>query len=216
MKYPWSKFPGLKTAFIIAELESQKKMGILEPKTTDAVELKAEIMAEAVKDWMVEQELTITELRASLEVEEIKTSDTIDADIKPTRDLKMLTLNLTIVKEVVMLVVAPIKKLSDVEVASVKPFMFLASMITTVETWFKNMTRTMSAQIPPGNGAGEITNPPVNYSKNGADGGRLTASGHAYIGPDANIVSGNDLTTDGNGITKVQLLEDNIKNESMK
>ncbi len=215
MKYPWSKFPGLKTAFIIAELESQKKMGITDPKATDAVELKAEIMAEAVKDWMVEQELTITEMKASLEVEEIKTSDTIDADIKPTRDLKMLTLNLTIIKEVVMLIVSPIKKMGDVEIGGVKPFAFLAAMIVTVETWFKNMGRTMSAQIPPGNGQGEITNPAVNYSKNGADGGRLTASGHAYIGAEANIVSGNDLTTDGNGITKVQLLEDNIKNESM-
>ena len=30
-------------------------------------------------------------------------------------------------------------------------------MIVTVETWFKNMGRTMSAQIPPGNGQGVMT-----------------------------------------------------------
>ncbi len=223
MKYPWTKFPGLKSAFILAELEAQKKMGVEEPKTSEAIELKAEIMAEAVKGWMLEQSLTITEMKASLEVEEMKTSDTIDADIKPTRDLKMLLLNLFILKEIVGIVIAPIKKLGDFEIpdgvpvlGGTKPFAFAAAVIVIAETWFKNMGKTMQTKIPPGNGKGEITNPAVNYSKEGADGGRLTSFGHAYIGPEANIISGKDLTTDGNGITKVQLLEENITNESMK
>ena len=56
-KYPWSQFPGLKSAFITAELEAQKKMGVQNPKVEEAIELKAEIMAEAVKGWILELSL---------------------------------------------------------------------------------------------------------------------------------------------------------------
>lgn len=222
LKYPWSQFPGLKTAFIIAEIEAQKKMGVANPKVEEAIEVKAEIMAEAVKGWILEQELTITEMKASLEVEEINTSDSIDADIKPTRDLSMLMINLMLMKEIIGLVVAPIKKLGDWEVPSevpalggLKPLAFVAATVIIVETWFKTMGKTMTAKIPPGNGADQITVKPVAYSKEGGQGGRMTSSGHAYIGPEANIVPGSDLTTNGNGITKVQLLEENIKDGSM-
>ncbi len=214
-KYPWSQFPGLKSAFITAELEAQKKMGVQNPKVEEAIEVKAEIMAEAVKGWILEQEFTITEMKASLEVEEIKTSDSIDADIKPTRDLSMLMLNLMILKEIIGIVVAPIKKIGDVEIGGIKPFAFIAATIIVVETWFKTMGKTMTSKIPPGNGADQITVKPIEYSKDGGQGGRMTSFGHAYIGPEANIIPGTDLTTSGTGITKVQLLEENIKDGSM-
>lgn len=214
--YPWTNFPGLKSAFISAELEAQKKMGIATPQSSEALELKCEIMAEAVKQWVVEQNFTITEMKASLEVEKIETSDTIDADIKPTRDVSNLLQNLLIFKEVIMLCMAPIKKMGEVDIGGVKPFAFVAGFVKVVEGWFSTMMKTAGAKIPPGNGTAQVTNPRVNYDKSGADGGRLTASGTAYIGSDASKLPGTNLTEDGNGITKVQLLEENITTESMK
>ena len=222
--YPWGpNFPGLKSAFLQAELEAQKEMGIVDPQSTPALEKKAEVMAEAVKSWMLQQELTITEMKASLEVETIKTSDTIDADIKPTRDLSMMMLNLLMVKSIIMIVVEPIKKMGEFEIPAgvpvlggTKPFAFLLATITLVNTWFKMTAKTMETKIPKGNGEAQITNPKVNYSKDGADGGTLTATGHAYIGIDANKIPASDLTNNGDGITKVQLLETNITDESMQ
>ena len=122
------------------------------------IDTLAEEVTEAIVKWITDQTFTITDMKASLELE----------DLKLTAPLNMMT-------------IAPI----------IAP------------------GPTGGGIVPPG----PIVFQPLNLSKTGGQGGSMMATGHAYIGKNANKVPGGDTSDEFNSFTKVKLDPDKIVNK---
>ena len=186
---------GLLENLILAKLETdafiKKEMGVKEETiVTQAMILESTLIRDAFVNFLTNEDLTwtISELKASLELEELST-------IAPLNTQVATQVNTT------------------VNTATTAP----AGVATAGSSYSGGPTvgATVTATIGTGKGAGVgsgkgfVTEPLDMRKDGGRHGGRLKAIGHAYVG-DPDIVPGSDTTDKQNDFTKVKLFYDKI------
>ena len=147
-----------------------KPIGEVDSTQNKKLDELANNLSTAIIDFLVKQTFTITQFKAPLEIEELKTSEDLGVDVKPNT------------------LVGPYGPV----ISAVKP-------VTGID--LEAPIKTAAKQVA-SKGA---TLQKLKLSKSGGQGGRLSATGYAYIGH--NPVPGAPTSED---TTKVQLLEDNI------
>ena len=208
---------GLKTDLIIAKIRAAQVHDPAfkyEGKIKESFEAQAHYESKAILNFLTNIHFTIYEFKASVELESLETSDTLDANIKMTRTIGMLAIQLKILKMLIELVMAPIKWAADVEIAGVKPLSSLKTFMAPINQFFSTIMKTIESIIPKTEGQKEIEIPALDLKQSGAQGASMTAVGHAYIGVN-DPVPGSDtnVNADDNDFTKVILVEQNIPSD---
>ena len=166
----------LEAAYLLHEAQDYKDENgnIIEPEVTKFYEIEAELVRDAIVKFLTHKDLnwTIAEMKASLEVEELKT-------------------------------VAPF----NTQVAT--------QVSTTVNGGMTGNPGPVVGASGVGTGTGLVVEPLMMRKDGAKHGGRMQATGHAYIGkPD--IVPNSDTTDDENDFTRVRLYKNKIKKELLK
>ena len=211
---------GLKKDLVIAKIRAAQESNenfVLSQKQMSIYEVQSEYEARAIINFLTNPELkfTIEELKASVEIEELQTNNPLDANIKMSRNINQKVGQISSVKSIVDIVVGWIRKIADttIPVADVRigAISGLDSLLGTYDGLVKQVETVAVNTIPPGEGEGEIEVPSLDLKKSGAQGGRLVATGHAYIGlKDPVPNSDTQVDAEDNDFTSVVLLEDNI------
>lgn len=211
---------GLKKDLVIAKIRAAQESNenfVLSQKQMGIYEVQSEYEARAIINFLTNPELkfTIEELKASVEIEELQTNNSLDANIKMSRNINQKVGQISSVKSIVDIVVGWIRKIADttIPVADVRigTISGLDSLLSTYDGLVKQVETVAVNTIPPGEGEGEIEVPSLDLKKSGAQGGRLVATGHAYIGlKDPVPNSDTQVDAEDNDFTSVVLLEDNI------
>ena len=211
---------GLKKDLVIAKIRAAQESNenfVLSQKQMSIYEVQSEYEARAIINFLTNPELkfTIEELKASVEIEELQTNNPLDANIKMSRNINQKVGQISSVKSIVDIVVGWIRKIADttIPVADVRigAISGLDSLLGTYDGLVKQVETVAVNTIPPGEGEGEIEVPSLDLKKSGAQGGRLVATGHAYIGlKDPVPNSDTQVDVGDNDFTSVVLLEDNI------
>ena len=172
---------------------------IVEPTVTEYFEKEVEFTHKAFIDFLTSDDLywTISELKASVELEEMKTYAPLATRVDTTVDTKVKT---------------------ETKTASGIPV--LVSTVTGVgASTPPSPTNPTHPGIGEGRGKGSgvgIVTEALSMRKDGAKhGGRMKATGHAYIG-DPDIVPNSDTRDKENEFTKVKLYYDKIKGDLLK
>tara|TARA_R110001583_G_scaffold43522_1_gene138471 strand:+ start:35 stop:706 length:672 start_codon:yes stop_codon:yes gene_type:complete len=175
-------------------------------------EIEARYMTDAIINFLTHPELhfTVSKLRASVEIEELHTFQTMDADVKNEITVKNKISELSAAKTGTDLIVGKLEQLKDIEVAGVKPLSsILGPFITMYKTFWKTTEKAVAKSIPKSEGEGWITVHPQSYLIEGGDNGRIDARGHAHIGED-NPVLDTDTGSPDSDDNLVVLYEKNL------
>ena len=214
---------GLKKDLVIAKIRAAQQSDpdiVLSQKQLDIFETQSEYETRAILNFLTNSELkfTIEELKASVEIEELTTSDTLDANIKMTRTINQKIGQLSSIKSIVDIVVGWVRKIADptIPVVEVKigDISGISMLLGAYDGSVKQIETVAVNTIPPTEGEGEIEIPTIDLKKSGAQGGTLRAVGHAYVGiKDPVPNSDTQVPVEDNDFTSVVLLEDNIPKE---
>ena len=215
---------GLKQDIIKAKLEAIKAQGG-NPLTVDTskdspTEIEARYITEGIINFLTHEELhfTVSSLKASLDIEEFKISEDIDADVKQKKVIGDKLGNLYWYKLVADLFMGMIEAIVEIEIPVVG--MKVGDILTplgTLVAYYKKFWKLLEKQVldktPKTEGLGDINIPRLRFRKDGgAQGGELDARGHAYIGVD-DIVKNSDTTDPENEENSVELYYDKIPEE---
>jgi hypothetical protein len=210
---------GLKRDLIIAKIRGAQATNEdfeLDEKTLKTYTAQSEYETKAILNFLTNPELkmTVENLKASVEIEAIETTDSLDANIKMTRTLSMMAIYIKILKILVGLILNPFKWAADREIAETKPLAGLLVFIAPIDEFFRTIMSKLEAMIPATEGQGEIEIPALELKKSGGQGAALKATGHAYIGLNDPVPdSDTQVEAPDNDFTSVVLLEDNIPRE---
>lgn len=214
---------GLKKDLVIAKIRAAQESNpsfVLSQKQMGIYEVQSEYEAKAILNFLTNPELkfTIQELKASVEIEELQTNNSLDANIKMTRNINQKVGQISSVKSVVDIVVGWIRKIADtmIPVANVKigDISGISTLLGAYDGGVKQIEKIAVNTIPVDEGLDDIEIPALDLKKSGAQGGRLIATGHAYIGiKDPVPNSDTQVDVEDNDFTSVVLLEDNIPKE---
>jgi len=161
--------------------------GELNAQQSKVIDKLSEGIKDAVIEFLTEQTFTITEMKASVEVEDIKTPSSLEGDVKETTLFGPYAPVIDMIKKI----------------ASLAPGG--SGLVGELESKIK------SAIKPVASGGSSL--PALDLAKTGGQGGVLQSTGHAYIGIPSKIIPNSDTTEEENDFTKVKLLEDNIVGE---
>ena len=211
---------GLKTDLIIAKIRAAQVHDPAfkyEGKIKESFEEQAHYEAKAILNFLTEIHFTVDEFKASVQLETLETTDSLDANIKMTRTMSMMAIQIKILKMMVDLVMAPIKWLADVPIGVSgvfdlgKPFAVVGTFIKPIDDWFKIIMKKIESLIPKTEGLKEVEIPALDLKQSGGQGASMTAVGHAYVGLN-DPVPGSDTNVNAmdNDFTKVVLIEENI------
>lgn len=207
----------IKDAYI-THLTEDKKTGT-KLKLTNAQDEKIEDLAQDLTDAIVnflthnELHFTVSKLKASVELEELKLSAEFDANIKMTRTLSMLAINIKILKMLVQIIMAPIKWAANQEIAKTKPLSGLNSFIKPVDDFFAGLMKLLTTMIPKTEGQGEIEIPALDFNKaGGKHGDAMYTKGYAYIGEDS-LIPESDTVDPDSDFNQVRLYRDKISDK---
>ena len=137
-----------------------------------AIEAFADTLSNGIVDWLTEQTFTITELKAALRVDSIKTQGPLQADVLPG---------------------VPVTTNPGQPVV----------VVPTMMGYPGSTTSTGTAQTGPLTGKEGVLIPKLDYSSKGGQGGLLSTTGFAYIGPNPTGITNETKT-------KVKLLKNNV------
>ena len=202
---------------IVGKLKAAQSLKNPDPEATRYHVMDAQGTRDAILNFLTHDELnfTISEMKASIEIEEFVTSDTIDANIKKAdviverlsyvTYLKMLgDVFINVVRGIVEISIPVVK----MEVGSVLPP--LKTLVQVYDKFWKDLEGTIKDNTPDTVGQGNIEIPKLELKKNGArQGGYLKATGHAYIGP-SDVVPNSDTTDAEGDFTTIKLYNDKI------
>ena len=179
-------------------------------------EIEARYMTDAIINFLTHPELhfTVSKLRASVEIEELHTFQTMDADVKNEITVKNKISELSAAKTGTDLIVGKLEQLKDIEVAGVKPLSsILGPFITSYQKFWKTVEKAVTKSIPKSEGEGDIEIPAFDFRKaGGKHGDEMDARGHAYIGVD-DIVKNSDTMDPESDDNSVELYRDKIPDE---
>jgi len=131
----------------------------------EVISEKSELLSNAIKEFLSKQEFRITEMEVPLDVEHIKTSSPIDADVKSDTLMGPNMVYIMFFKSV-------LNDIKDVSVGGISPFSVIVDpilgLIDTLESKLKVITDKVS-------GGGSTI--PSLFLKDGKDGGDLDVKG---------------------------------------
>jgi len=207
---------GLKRDLIVAKIraaQSHDPNFKYEGKVKEGFNIQSEYETRAILNFLCNPELkfTVEKLKASVELESLETTTTSDANIKMTRTMGQISIQLKILKQLIELVMAPIKAAADTEIAGAKPLSFLSSFIAPIYKFFGVIEKQMEVVIPKTEGQKEIEIPAYELKKSGGQGGAMIATGHAYIGVEDPVPnSDTQVEAVDNDFSSVVLIEEKI------
>ena len=186
----------LKNAKIEAERVRMKRLGVTDKeiregggiKLGEDVKLECKLTRDAIVDFLTHDKLfwTITELKASVELEELKTTDGIKSSLKPDT------------------LVADKKPILD-GIKAIASAAGLGSLVDFVEDALTKVVEPISKDA--------ASTDPIEWKKGGSKmGGAMVGTGHAWIGED-DPTPNSDTTTEKNNFTKVKLIKNKIRKD---
>ena len=205
---------GLKKDLVIAKIRAAQESDsefVLTKKQMGIFEKQSEYEARAILNFLCNPELkfTLEELKASVEIEEIQTSDTLDAHIKMTRTINQKVGQISSAKSLVDIVVGWVRKIADVEIPAVGTIGSLtgiSALLGIYDTSVSQIEQVAVNTIPADEGRNEVEIPKLDLKKTGGSKG-MGSSLRAVPGSDTQVeVSENDFTS-------VVLFEDRIPTE---
>ena len=193
-----------KEDLIKAKMDAFKKAEMMpiektreELKDDDPIVLEAEATAEAVKNFLINQKFTIKEMKAAVKLDQLKTTDNIKANVAVNTLLGEWGPVLSILEKLD----GVIKTLTGQSLLKVN-----------------ELKKAMQKAIQPVTEGGAET-PALNLREDGSQqGGTLTGTGYAIVGPEASSVDnvdteGIDYTDTEGEFTDVGLVPDKINDE---
>jgi len=169
------------------DLIKAKQIAWKSPIATPEMKLEAKLTRDAIVNFLTDPKLhwTVTELKASVELEKLETTDGLKSSLEPE--------TLIADKKPIL---DGIEKVLDL-IGGVG-----GDLIVKLIKELKKVTKPISEDA--------AKTSPLNLKKDGAaQGGQLKASGHAYIGI-KDPVPNSDTTDQENNFTKVQLIKNKI------
>ena len=114
-------------------------------------------MADAIIDFLTEQTFTITKMKASLEVEELKLGSPVDGDVSPSQTAGTYKILLDAIASLPAPIGPPIKKLTD-KIIGMIPKTFGKGEVSTQIDWTKNEGMESSGHAYIGKDASRVPN----------------------------------------------------------
>ena len=208
----------IKAAYVRHMTEDKKTGTALEltKEQDDKFEELSQDLTNAVVDFLTHDDLhwTISNLRASVELEEFKLSEDIDVNIKSEKVVKDKISEISAAKTGTDLIVGKLEELKDIEVAGVKPLSsILGPFITAYQKFWKTVEKAVTKSIPKTEGVGDASQPALDLRKDGGKhGGEMDARGHATLGPSDPVKNSDTMDPDSDDNT-VELYRDKIPDE---
>jgi hypothetical protein len=209
----------IKAAYVRHMTEDKKTGTALEltKEQDDKFEELSQDLTNAVVDFLTHDDLhwTISNLRASVELEEFNVSEDIDADLKNEIAVKNKISELAAAKTGTDLIVGKLEELNNkVAVAEVKILdVVLGPFIKLYKTFWKTTEKAVVKSIPESEGKRDINIPAFDFRKDGGKhGGELDGRGHAYVGIEDPVKNSDTMDPDSDDNT-VELYRDKIPDE---
>ena len=203
---------GLKTDIMYAKKRALSAQGIEvrdeDFKYDSPNEIEARFMTDAIVNFLTHDDLhfTVSKLKASVDIEEFKLSEDIDANVKSEKVVKDKISEISAAKTGTDMVVGVIEKAEGV-IPGVSTF------ITSYQKFWKTVEKAVTKSIPKSEGEGDIEIPAFDFRKDGGKhGDEMDARGHAYIGVD-DIVKNSDTMDPESDDNSVELYRDKIPDE---
>ena len=200
---------------IVGKLKAAQSLKNPDPECMRYHVMDAQGIRDAFLNFLTHDDLnfTISEMKASIELEEFNTSDTIDANIKKADVITERLTYVTYLKMMGDIFMGGIRSLVDTTVAGVRIGTVctpLDSAVKAYDAFWRKLEQTIEDGTPSDVGEGNIEIPKLQLRKDGAkQGGQLKATGHAYVGP-VDVVPNSDTTDFEGDFTTIKLYNDKI------